>query len=736
MGWRIGGAGRKAKRRTTMVPGRKSNGKCQVSTKSYMKERFNHFVAMLALMPLLAACPAAAQIMWTLHTFSQFNHNTLINGDGANPFDGLVLSGNMLYGTAAGGGTNGNGAIFALNTNGTGYANLHSFTAGTGSYPNVTNKDGAFPEAGLILLGNTLYGVASGGGTNGNGTVFSIDTNGTGFNILHTFTAGMGSYPNLTNSDGVFPNAEILSGGALFGTASYGGTNGSGTVFGINLGTAVYTNLHNFSALDPVTGTNADGAMPIGIVSSGNTLYGEALSGGTNGHGTLFSINTNGMNFRVLHTFAAGGYDSVINNFTNGDGTVPTGLILSGNTLYGTAFGGGTNGNGTIFAVSTGGTGFTNLYSFTAGAGTIPEVTNNDGAAPDAGLILSGNTLYGMAEYGGNSGAGTVFAINTNGTGFANLYNFTGGGDGANPNSVLVASGSSLYGTSTYGAYSGNGTVFNLSLVAAAPRLGLVPSGASVILTWPTNDAGYTLEFATNLVSPTVWSTNSAVPAVVNGNYAVTNAISGKSKFFRLQSPSAPFGIYMGTFAGQTDNGGFATMVLPDGQGVVVVGYDTPQNVGVFGANFLVPPSGAFTDDAIQGGAASGSFTATSVSGNYLDYTNGDIGAFSGSRKPDTGIQQTNAGFYSGTFGGAASGTAYAVLAADGTGFFYTQETPTNTAGGFGTVDAGNNVLATTVPNDVSIAGTLNPTNHVISGSYSLDGTPLGTFSITRTTGP
>src|SRR5258707_397901 len=63
---------------------------------------------------------------------------------------------------------------------------------------------------------------------------------------------------------------------------------------------------------------------------------------------------------------------------------------------------------------------FTNLYGFTGG---------NDGGAPSASLILSGNTLYGTASGGGSSGNGTVFAVNTDGSGFANLYEFASGDD-------------------------------------------------------------------------------------------------------------------------------------------------------------------------------------------------------------------------------------------------------------------------------------------------------------------
>jgi len=92
---------------------------------------------------------------------------------------------------------------------------------------------------------------------------------------------------------------------------------------------------------------------------------------------------------------------------------------------YGTTYAGGTNSNGAIFSVSTNGNVFKRLYSFTA---LDPDTgTNKDGANPGAGLILSGNTLYGTASAGGSGGYGTVFAINTNGTGFTSLHGFPPG---------------------------------------------------------------------------------------------------------------------------------------------------------------------------------------------------------------------------------------------------------------------------------------------------------------------
>src|SRR5665213_1700611 len=385
------------------------------------------------------------------------------------------------------------------------FTTLHSFTS---------SSDGEYPYAGLILSGNTLYGTADYGGSSGDGTVFAVNTDGTDFTNLHNFTA----LSNSTNSDGTHPQARlILSGNTLYGTAKIGGSSGNGTVFAVHTDGMGFTNLHNFTG-------GGDGARPYaGLILSGNTLYGTAFQGGSSGAGTVFAVQTNGTGFTTLHSFTGGG-----------NGANPSaGLILSGNTLYGTAFEGGSSGNGTVFAVNTDGTGFTNLHNFTA----LSNSTNSDGTDPFAGLILSGNTLYGTAVGGGSLGYGTVFALNTNGTGFTNLHSFTGSGGGVHPEGGLILSGNTLYGTTELGGYNDNGTVFSLSLglvSAPAPTLTIVPSGTNVVLTWPTNAAGFTLQSTTNLVSPVVWSTVSPGPIVVNGQNTVTNAVSGTQKFYRL----------------------------------------------------------------------------------------------------------------------------------------------------------------------------------------------------------
>ena len=96
----------------------------------------------------------------------------------------------------------------------------------------------------------------------------------------------------------------------------------------------------------------------------------------------------------------------------------------------------------------------------------------------------------------------------------------------------MIISGNVLYGTAEAGGDYGKGTIFSLVL-PTGPELSAIRSGTSLVITWPTNATGFTLQSVTNLAS-TNWATVSPSPVVVNGQYTVTNAISGTRKFYRL----------------------------------------------------------------------------------------------------------------------------------------------------------------------------------------------------------
>ncbi len=206
--------------------------------------------------------------------------------------------------------------------------------------------------------------------------------------------------------------------------------------------------------------------------------------------------------------------------------------FLSGDTLYGATRYGGTANSGTLFALKTNGINFTNLHIF----------EGMDGANPNASLIVWGDRLLGTAYRGGNAGKGTVFSVSVNGGGFTNIYDFSAtapappfnNNDGANPVCNLVLSGSTSYGTASGGGAFGNGTVFSLSLPPIAPLLTILGAGTNVVLTWPTNAAGFNLQSTTNLVEPVVWAAVAPAPVILNGNNTVTNPISGAQKFYRL----------------------------------------------------------------------------------------------------------------------------------------------------------------------------------------------------------
>jgi uncharacterized repeat protein (TIGR03803 family) len=474
--------------------------------------------ALIAALGLIPAGRVMAQTFTVLHSFTALASGT--NSDGVSPRGRLItdLSGNRLYGTAVGGGSSGYGTVFAVNTDGTGFTTLHSFNFFSGSQP----------LAGLILSGNTLYGTAQGGGSPGFGTVFKVNTDGTGFTTLHNFSSNNNS--PYTNSDGSYPYAGlVLSGNTLYGTASKGGSSANGTVFKVNTNGTGFTTLHSFTATFDPDYTNSDGRSPIArLILSGDTLYGTANQGGGAGRGTVFALNTDGTGFTTLHSFTPAQYDPVSNpGSTNSDGVNPLAeLILLGNTLYGTASHGGNFGDGTVFALNTNGTGFTALHSF---------AYFSDGRVP-GGLILSGNTLYGTAANGGSLGEGTMFALSTDGTGFTTLHSFASDSAGGVPGG-LILSGNTLYGPAYLYGGSDEGTLFSLSF---APQLTIIPSGANVVLMWLTNFVGFdytgfTLQSTTNLF-PTAWSPV-VQPAVTNaGQISVTVPTTDGRNFFRLKS--------------------------------------------------------------------------------------------------------------------------------------------------------------------------------------------------------
>jgi uncharacterized repeat protein (TIGR03803 family) len=430
----------------------------------------------------------------------------------------LALIGGTLFGTAPSGGSSQNGTVFAIAVDGTGYTNLHSFSA-TSSF---TNSDGANPDAALTISGNQLYGTTYNGGAGGSGAIFNVGTNGMGFTNFYSFTPVSG--PNSTNGDGQGPQGSLaIAGNTIYGTTGGGGTGGNGTIFRINTDGTGFTNLHNFAPLN--LGSNADGANPsAGLLLAGSILYGTASAGGVGGSGVVFAIGTNGLGFTNLYSFSPQSA-----SFTNNDGAKPQAdLVLAGSNLFGTTVNAGDSGNGTVFRLSTNGIGFTNLHSFSL---LNSAQMNADGANPSAGLVVIGSTLYGTALLGGTGGNGTVFKINPDGSGFSALYSFTAvpsglttNSDGANPGSDLIFASNTLFSTTSNGGVYGEGTVFSLRVLNPVP-LSYQLLNQALVLSW-TNPA-FSLQSA---LGPYGGFTN-----VPGASSPYTNTFTGGQQYFRLQ---------------------------------------------------------------------------------------------------------------------------------------------------------------------------------------------------------
>ena len=358
--------------------------------------------------------------------------------DGARPHGSLAYSEGVLYGMTRSGGSNDMGVIFSVNTNGSGFTTL--YILGNGS-------DGARPYGKLAIAGRHLYGLTQAGGDNWNGALFKIQTDGSYYMNLHSFT--------ISPSDGAFPYGSVtLSGNILYGMTSYAGLSNGGMVFKYKLGQTIGD---KYEVLDGFTGANGYSPQS-SLGKSGNTLYGMTYAGGSNNMGVIFSLEIDEP-FIQNYTFI-GGDDSGRAPWSTDPVIGDTALygMTEGNgfSLYGMTKEAGISNKGVVFRMNMDGTGYSNLYAFIGGI--------TDGSYPLGSLALSNSTLFGLTEYGGNNDCGTAFKINTDGTGYGLLHEFSLDAlNGANPCGSLTLSGNSLYGTTLQGGTSNSGTVFRMN---------------------------------------------------------------------------------------------------------------------------------------------------------------------------------------------------------------------------------------------------------------------------------
>ena len=276
----------------------------------------------------------------------------------------------------------------------------------------VTNTDGAHLWAPLLLdSGNGLfYGVAADGGPNGTGTLFSLDTSGH-LTVIHAFSALDPS--TQTNDDGAHPYAGLNmapSNGIIYGTTNAGGTGGSGTIFAYSPTSHDFATIYSFTARNK-NAENTDGAVPNGgiIEASDGNLYGTTSFGGRFATGTIYEIERPG-GFKTLHSFGIEPANGTGNTFAGGPYAQlvenPKG-VLWGSTSYG-----GLTNHGSLFTMIIPSDTFTVMHFF-QGTASLYNVDGYDAV----GLVATPTgVLVGVAAYGGTGGDGNVFNVQPDGS--------------------------------------------------------------------------------------------------------------------------------------------------------------------------------------------------------------------------------------------------------------------------------------------------------------------------------
>ena len=381
------------------------------------------------------------------------------------------------YGTSYSGGSNGSGALFKITPAGA-FTLLHSFKSGV-------TTDGYNPYSGVIQASDgNLYGMAYNGGANSSGGIlYGISPTGTNYTLVHSF--------NTFTSDGKYPIGGLVQGsdGLLYGTTTQGGAL-YGVVFSSNLAGTTFTILHNF-------GTGSDGKVPYGSLVQGTdgNFYGVTNAGGSSSGGVVFSINSSGSTYNLLHTFTG----------TATDGKSPQDGLIQGSDgyFYGATQQGGPNPCssltcGVVYKIgASGGNTFSLFHSFTLTDGQFPEGTL---------LLGSDGNYYGTTKLGGANSVGTIFNITPSGT--FNLVHTatTSTGDGNTLyNGLVQGSDGNFYIDSNAGGTSNAGAVLK---VAPTPTF-----AAPVTLTVPatvTHGTTFTLRYAVSNAYSTTLQTCTA----------------------------------------------------------------------------------------------------------------------------------------------------------------------------------------------------------------------------------
>ncbi len=321
------------------------------------------------------------------------------------------------------------GDIYGATTSGgAGSGNIFKITP-SGTFTNLFNFDGTHgngPQGGLSLgFDGNFYGTTYQGGTGHAGTIFKITPSGTQ-TVLYNFQNG---------TDGAFPRTPPVQApdGNLYGNTG-------------NDTNAVLYKLTPAGVFSVVATMPSPSNAPLIVGTDGN-LYGTTHLGGTFNRGTAFQFAPAKKKIKILHNFnpSTEPYSPYDRLFQGTDGK-----------FYGTTTTGGPGSGGSVFQMTTAGKVVT-LFTF-----STQQAAN--GATPFAGVVQgSDGNLYGVCSVGGANGLGTLFKISTKGTGFQVLHDFaTATGDTPNATPLLHTNGK-IYGLTFHGgSHAAYGDIYSM----------------------------------------------------------------------------------------------------------------------------------------------------------------------------------------------------------------------------------------------------------------------------------
>ncbi|MFO1513743.1 MAG: choice-of-anchor tandem repeat GloVer-containing protein [Verrucomicrobiota bacterium] len=458
-----------------------------------------------------------------------------------------------LVGTTLIGGTSGEGTIFKIKKDGSGFTILRNLSAsggdGRSAYASLTRgSDGQF------------YGTTRLGSDQGAGTVFAIDALGRGYRIL----AG----PAATNVAN--PTAAVIEGdnGMLYGNSLSGGTNNSrGALFQLSRDGQGLTRLHDFgatgdgyfvnAALTKATNGYFYGVTTLGsalfrvlpdgsdysvlkLLSSGalnptqpllqgsdgnlyGTTYFSYLAGTTNAtNGCIFRIDQDGGNYTVLKFFS--------DRLTTGANPKSPLLEGSDGMLYGTTYSGGTtNEAGSVFRINKDGSGFEQLHAFVGVQG--------DARHPCGRIVEAADGfLYGSSERGGVNDQGALFKLDKNGGGYAVLASFDSSTGAIPRGGVALGPNEALYGTTDQGGDSGAGTIFRFGTTLEYISQVAISNNQVYLTCVGASGTNYVIERNSDLEIPWSWSPVQTTNAPSAGQFQIVDQPPvGARVFYRMK---------------------------------------------------------------------------------------------------------------------------------------------------------------------------------------------------------